>query len=106
MSGCNFCSPWAIGWMQRGLGQGNPYATANRSVPIAQAREVNAFLVHHYSWNRRTELVVQGQVKDARIDLVSYGPYRQLPRQSGKPLAKSVRDAKSIEVRVASAVLM
>jgi hypothetical protein len=58
----------------------SPYATANRAVQIYQAREANAALMHQYTWNSRTEIISQGQVKDIRIDVVSYGPFGQLQR--------------------------
>jgi hypothetical protein len=67
-------------WAQTGLTQGVPFATANRAVQIYQAREANAALMHQYEWNSRTEIISQGQVKDIRIDLVSYGPFGQLQR--------------------------
>jgi hypothetical protein len=67
-------------WAQTGLTQGAPFATANRAVQIYQAREANAALMHQYEWNSRTEIISQGQVKDIRIDLVSYGPFGQLQR--------------------------
>lgn len=68
----------AIGGVQPALAQPNPYAVANSAVQISQARQANAALMHQYTWNSRTEIIVQGQVKDVRIDQVSYGPYGQL----------------------------
>jgi hypothetical protein len=41
-------------------------------VQISQARQANAALMHQYTWNSRTEIIVQGQVKDVRIDQVSF----------------------------------
>jgi hypothetical protein len=70
----------ATAWAPAGLAQTSPYATANRAVQIYQAREANAALMHQYTWNSRTEIISQGQVKDIRIDLVSYGPFGQLQR--------------------------
>lgn len=70
----------AVAWTQPALSQPNPYTTASKAVQIAQARERNADLMHQYQWNSRTELVVKGEVKDIRIDLVSYGPGGQLQR--------------------------
>ena len=66
-------------WIPAGLAQ-TSFATANRAVQIYQAREANAALMHQYEWNSRTEIISQGQVKDIRIDLVSYGPFGQLQR--------------------------
>ena len=70
----------AASWAQTGFTQMSPYASANRAVQIYQAREANAALMHQYPWNSRTEIISQGQVKDIRIDLVSYGPFGQLQR--------------------------
>jgi len=63
-----------------GLAQGKAEATAVKAVQIANARKANAALMHRYTWHSRTELIVQGAVKDTRIDLVSYGPAGQLQR--------------------------
>ena len=67
-----------LSWTPIALGQAGSYATANRAVQIYQAREANAGLMHQYTWNSRTEIISKGQVKDTRIDQVSYGPYGQL----------------------------
>jgi hypothetical protein len=45
---------------------------------ITEARKANATLMHQYSWSSRIELLDNGQVKDTRINLVSYGPGGQL----------------------------
>ena len=68
------------GWVQPALAQQNPYAMANTAVQISQARQANAALMHQYTWNSRMEIIVQGQVKDVRINQVSFGPYGQLQR--------------------------
>jgi len=47
---------------------------------IAHARKANAAQLRQYAWTSRTELIVSGQVKDIRIDLVNYGPDGQLQR--------------------------
>lgn len=47
---------------------------------IAQARKANATQLRQYAWTSRTELIVGGQVKDTRIDLVNYGPDGKLQR--------------------------
>jgi len=69
-----------VSWTPIALGQAGSYATANRAVQIYQAREANAALMHQYTWNSRTEIISRGQIKDTRIDQVSYGPYGQLQR--------------------------
>lgn len=57
-----------------------PMTSADRAMQIAQARQANAALMHHYAWNSRTEILKDGQVKDTRIELVSYGPNGQLQK--------------------------
>jgi hypothetical protein len=62
---------------------GGAYAqtpTAAHAAQIAAARQANAALMHHYQWNSRTEIVENGQVKDTRIELVSYAWNGQLQR--------------------------
>jgi hypothetical protein len=54
--------------------------TANKAVQITEAREANAALMHQYTWNSRTEIIDQGQVKDTRLELVNYTPSGQLQR--------------------------
>ena len=53
---------------------------ANKAVQITEARQANAALMHQYTWNCRTEILEQGQVKDTRIELVNYAPDGQLQR--------------------------
>ena len=67
-----------IACAQAAIAQSGPYATANRAVQISEARRANAALMHHYTWNSRTEIIVQGQVKDTRIEQVQYGWNGQL----------------------------
>jgi hypothetical protein len=55
-------------------------ATAVKAVQIAAARKENAALMRQYTWHSRIELIHAGQVKDTRIDLVSYGPTGELER--------------------------
>src|SRR5262245_16339798 len=47
---------------------------------ITDARKANGTLMREYTWHSRTELIMAGQVKDTRIDLVSYGPSGQVQR--------------------------
>lgn len=51
---------------------------ADRAVQIAQTRQANAALMHHFSWNSRVEIIMNGQVKDMRISQVGYDPTGQL----------------------------
>jgi hypothetical protein len=62
------------------LAQSALSADANKAVQITEARQANAALMHQYTWNSRTEIFDQGQVKDTRIELVNYTPFGQLQR--------------------------
>ena len=67
----------ALGAMAPAWAQVTNEALANK---IVAARKANAALMHQYSWSSRLELLDNDQVKDTRIDLVSYGPNNQLQR--------------------------
>jgi len=69
-----------VGWSQPILAQGSLASNANTAVQITEARKANALLMHQYTWNSRTELLEDGQIKDNRIELVNYGPGGQLQR--------------------------
>jgi len=63
------------------LAQSKADANAVKAVQIAAARKENAALMRQYTWHSRSELFIQGQIKDTRIELVSYGPDGKLQRQ-------------------------
>ena len=59
----------------------NPSMTnANMAVQITEAHKANAALMQQYTWHSRTELIVNGEVKDNRLELCNYGPDGQLQR--------------------------
>ena len=68
----------ALACAQGAFAQGAKYSTADLAVRIADARRHNAELMHHYTWNMRTEIIVKGEVKDTRIEQVQYGIGGQL----------------------------
>ena len=70
----------AVSLPQIALAQGSLAGNANLAVQITEARKANAALMRQYTWNSRTELLEQGQVKDIRLELVNYGPDGQLQR--------------------------
>ena len=71
---------FAIGWSQTVLAQSQLATQANMAVQITEARKANALLMHQYTWNQRTELLENGEIKDNRIEMVNYGPAGQLQR--------------------------
>jgi hypothetical protein len=44
------------------------------ALQIVEARQKNAALLKQYSWNCRTEITENGEVKDTRVDTVTFGP--------------------------------
>ena len=60
------------------LAQAPVPTSADRAMQIAQTRQANAALMHHYNWNSRIEIVINGQVKDTRIEQVGYDSTGQL----------------------------
>jgi len=68
------------GLPQAAQAQGSLSTAANAAVQITEARKANAALMRQYTWNSRTEIIDQGQVKDTRIELVNYAPDGQLQR--------------------------
>jgi hypothetical protein len=69
----------AFGWLQFSLAQ-SQLADVNMAVQISEARKANAALMRQYTWESRTELIEEGQVKDIRIEALRYGPDGQLQR--------------------------
>jgi len=60
--------------------QGNVAQGAAATVQVEQSRAQNAALMRQYNWNERIEFLIKGQVKDTRIDVVSFGPDGKLQR--------------------------
>lgn len=53
---------------------------ANMAVQITEARKANDALMRQYTWNSRTELLENNEVKDIRLELVNYAPDGTLQR--------------------------
>jgi hypothetical protein len=70
----------ALGWPLTSSAQTAPPAPTNMAMRVTAARKANAALMRQYSWTSRTEVIDQGQVKDLRLDTVTYGPDGQLQR--------------------------
>jgi hypothetical protein len=70
----------AVGVPQTILAQGTSAKNASAAVQIVEARKANAALMRQYTWNSRTELTEKGEIKDTRIEFVSYGPDGQVQR--------------------------
>lgn len=65
-----------------------PTANAYR---IAEARQANANLMRQYGWESRTQISVNGEVKDTRVDAMGYGPDGQLQRSNLSDQTAQVR---------------
>jgi len=80
----------AMGWSGSVLAQGAPSGNMQRAIQISDARKANASLMHQYTWNCRTEVIENNDVKDTRIELVNYTPdgmlMRSILNDQGAPL--------------------
>ena len=63
-----------IGSSQIVLAQGAPSGNMQMVTQITEARKANAALMRQYTWNSRTEVIENNEVKDTRIELVNYAP--------------------------------
>jgi len=70
----------AIGWSGSVLAQGATSGNMQRAIQISDARKANASLMHQYTWNCRTEVIENNDVKDTLIELVNYTPDGMLTR--------------------------
>jgi hypothetical protein len=70
----------ALGWSTAPSAQTGQPAPTNMAMRVTEARKANAALMRQYSWTSRTEVIDQGQVKDLRLDAVTYGAGGQLQR--------------------------
>jgi len=79
-----------IGWSQSVLAQGAPSGNMQMAAQITEARRANATLMRQYTWNSRTEVIENNDVKDTRIELVNYTPdgmlVRSILNDQGAPL--------------------
>ena len=64
----------AIALPQTILAESQLARNAALAVKITEARKANASLMRQYTWDSRTEVVEEGQIKDTRIEQVSYSP--------------------------------
>jgi len=64
--------------------------TAN-AFRLAAARQANEALMKRYGWESRTQISVNGEVKDTRVDSVGYGPDGQLQRNNMSDQQAAVR---------------
>lgn len=81
-----------LGWPQSGLSQSALSTDAKLAVQITEARKANAALMRQYTWDSRTELIENGEIKDIRLELVNYAPdgtlQRSLLNDSGASLPR------------------
>lgn len=80
----------AIGFSQIASAQGVPSSNMQMAAQISEARKANATLMRQYTWNCRTEVIENNEVKDTRIELVNYTPdgmlVRSILNDQGAPL--------------------
>jgi len=70
----------ALGLPQAAQAQAALSSNANAAVQITEARKANDTLMRQYTWNSRTELLENNEVKDIRLELNNYAPDGTLQR--------------------------
>ena len=70
----------AVGVPQVALAQGVPSSNMQMAAQISEARKANATLMRQYTWNSRTEVIENNDIKDTLIELVNYTPDGMLTR--------------------------
>ena len=70
----------ALALPQAAQAQGALSSDANMAVQITEARKANDTLMRQYTWNSRTELLENNEVKDIRLELNNYAPDGALQR--------------------------
>jgi hypothetical protein len=70
----------AVGVPQFVLAQGVPSGNMQMAAQISEARKANAALMRQYTWNSRTEVIENNEIKDTLIELVNYTPDGMLVR--------------------------
>lgn len=82
----------ALALPQAAQAQGALSSDANMAVQLTEARKANDTLMRQYTWNSRTELLENNEVKDIRLELVNYAPdgtlQRSLLNDSGASLPR------------------
>ncbi len=65
---------------QNVLAQGAPSGNMQMAAQISEARKANAALMRQYTWNSRTEVIENNDIKDTLIEMVNYAPDGTLTR--------------------------
>lgn len=74
------CAGMALAALMAAASQQGQSDNQGLAMRMVAARQAAAAKLHGYSWNTRTELVMDGQVKDVRVEQVQYGPDGNLQR--------------------------
>lgn len=69
---------------------------------ITDGRKQNAALMRNYSWNTRTKIIIDGEVKSDKIELVRYTPEGELQKAVVSDSAAEAKKPRGIRGRVAS----
>lgn len=57
-------------------------APSANAIRVSEARQANATLMRQFGWESRTEILRDGEVKDTRVDALSYGSDGRLQRNN------------------------
>ena len=69
---------------------------------IAEGRKQNHMMMRDYTWNTRTEVKIDGEVKSLKVDLVRFTPEGEIQRTKISDSADGQKKPKGIKGKVAS----
>lgn len=69
---------------------------------IAEGRKQNQMMLREYTWNTRTEVKIDGEVKSVKVDLVRFTPEGELQKTKISDSADSQKKPRGVRGKVAS----
>jgi hypothetical protein len=69
---------------------------------IAEGRKQNQMMLREYTWNTRTEVKIDGEVKSVKVDLVRFTPEGELQKTKISDSADGQKKPRGIKGKVAS----
>jgi len=69
---------------------------------IAEGRQQNQLMMREYTWNTRTEVKIDGEVKSVKVDLVRFTPDGELQKTKISDSADGQKKPRGVKGKVAS----
>ena len=71
---------------------------------IAEGRKQNQMMMREYSWNMRTELKIDGEVKSLKVDMMRYTPEGELQKTKISDSADGQKQPRGIKGKAATRI--